>query len=177
MGRNAALSAMQYTQQTENYRSKQLNDKINMEKTFIRVRSIKDITIFVSLVLAGCILIALPTSTAVNITGFFLIFAGLILAFVLKSAYKDTVTGTLYQKKEHYFQQAMNASISAALESKPESIDLGEAEKGNAVKLDIYYSKASGKAYLQLFEYIPYKYEPCSKIYEHPLQKVEKLIK
>ena len=167
MGRNAALSAMQYTQQTGNYRSKQLNDKINMEKTFIRVRSIKDITIFVSLVLAGCILIALPTSTAVNITGFFLIFAGLILAFVLKSAYKDTVTGTL----------AMNASISAALGSKPESIDLGEAEKGNAVKLDIYYSKASGKAYLQLFEYIPYKYEPCSKIYEHPLQKVEKLIK
>ena len=55
--------------------------------------------------------------------------------------------------------------------------DLSEAEKGNAVKLDIYYSKAAGKAYLQLFEYIPYKYEPCSKMYEHQLSRIEKLIK
>ena len=71
----------------------------------------------------------------------------------------------------------MNAPISAALASRPESIDLSEAEKGNAVKLDIYYSKASGKAYMQLFEYVPYKYEPCSKIYEYDLARVENLIR
>ena len=148
-----------------------------MEKTFIRVRSIKDIVIFVSLVIAGSVLILLPTGAAVNITGFFLIFAGLILAFVLKSGYKDTETGERFQKVEHYFQQAMNAPISAALASKPESIDLSEEDKGNAIRLDVYYSKSSGKAYLQLFEYVPYKYEPCSKVHEHPLSKVEKLIK
>ena len=71
----------------------------------------------------------------------------------------------------------MNAPISSALASKPESIDLGEANKGNAVKLDIYYSKASGKAYVQLFEYIPYKYEPCTKMYEYKIGNIEKLIK
>ena len=71
----------------------------------------------------------------------------------------------------------MNAAITSALESKPETIDLTEADKGNAVKLDIYYSKSAGKAYLQLFEYIPYKYEPCSKMYEYEINKVEKLIK
>ena len=65
----------------------------------------------------------------------------------------------------------------SALASKPESIDLTEEDKGNAVRLDVYYSKASGKAYLQLFEYVPYKYEPCSKVHGHPLSKVEKLIK
>ena len=148
-----------------------------MEKTFIRVRSIKDIVIFIILILAGTALVLMPSSTAVNITGFFLIFAGLILMLVLKSAYKDTETGVKYEKKEHYFQQAMNAPISSALASKPESIDLREAEKGNAVKLDIYYSKVSGKAYLQLFEYVPYRYEPCSKMYEHQMERVEKLIK
>ena len=148
-----------------------------MEKTLIRVRSIKDIVIFTSLILAGIILILLPTSTSINITGFFLIFAGIILMLVLKSAYKDTETGMKYQKKEHYFQQAMNASISSALASRPESIDLAEAEKGNAVRLDIYFSRSTGMAYLQLFEYVPYKYEPCSKMYEHQLEKVEKLIK
>ena len=148
-----------------------------MEKTLIRVRSIKDIVIFTSLILAGIILIMLPTGASVNITGFFLIFAGVILMLVLKSAYKDTETGMKYQKKEHYFQQAMNASISSVLASRPESIDLAEADKGNAVRLDIYFSRSSGMAYLQLFEYVPYKYEPCSKMYEHQLEKVEKLIK
>ena len=146
-----------------------------MEKTFIRVRSIKDIVIFVSLVIAGSVLILLPTGAAVNITGFFLIFAGLILAFVLKSGYKDIETGEKFQKEEHYFQQACKPEISAALVSNPGSVDLTQANKGSALKLDVYYNRKSGKAYLQLFEYIPYKYEPCSKVYEHEVAKVEKM--
>ncbi len=148
-----------------------------MEKTFIRVRSVKDIVISASLTISGSILVALPTGAGVNIAGFFMIFAGLILFFILKSGNKDTETGISYKKKEYYFQQAMNAPISAALASKPESIDLGEANKGNAIKLDIYYSNASGKAYLQLFEYVPYKYEPCSKMYEYDVARIEKILK
>ena len=148
-----------------------------MEKTFTRVRSVKDITIFTSLIILGSVLIAIPTGQAINITGFFLIFAGLILLFVLKSGYKDEDSNNRYQKEEHYFQQAMNAGIASVLESKPESIDLREADKGNAVRLDVYYSKASGKAYLQLFEYIPYKYEPCSDMVEHNIARVEHLIR
>ena len=74
-----------------------------MEKEFIRVRSVKDIVIFVSLIALGSVLVALPTGTAVNITGFFMIFAGLVLALVMKSGYKDTEKGDCYHKKEHYF--------------------------------------------------------------------------
>lgn len=148
-----------------------------MEKTFIRVRSIKDIVIFVTLILLGSVLILLPTGAGVNITGFFMIFAGLILALVLKTSYKDTETGVRYMKAELYFQQAMHTAVESAIASKPETIDLGEADKGNALKLDIYYSKTSGKAYLQLFEYVPHTYEPCSKIHEYEIGRVEKLIK
>ena len=148
-----------------------------MEKTFIRTRSVKDITVSASLVILGSVLIALPTSTAVNITGFFLIFAGIIMALVLKTSYKDTETGERFVKKERFFQQAMNGELSAAIASHPEKLDLSQEDKGNAVRLDIYYSKAKGKAYLQLFEYIPYKYEPCSRIYEYELGKVANLVK
>lgn len=150
---------------------------INMEKEFIRVRSVKDITVFTSLIILGSVLIALPTGAAVNITGFFLIFAGIILALVLRTGYKDSETGEKYQKKEHYFLQAMHAAVSAAIASKPESVDLSEAEKGNALKLDVYYSRTAGKAFVQLFEYVPYQYEPCSKVYEYSVERVEKLIK
>ena len=147
-----------------------------MEKNFIRVRSAKDIIVSALLIILGSTLVALPTSAAINITGFFLIFAGIILALVLKTGHKDVETGVKYKKKEHYFQQAMHSSVSSAIAAKPEAVDLSEAEKGNALKLDVYYSKVSGMAYLQLFEYVPYKYEPCSKIYEYEIAKVAKLI-
>ena len=148
-----------------------------MEKTFTRVHSIKDIVIFISLLILGGILVAVPTGDAVNITGFFLVFAGAILALVLKTGYKDVETNVKYIKKERYFQQAMHAAIADAIASKPDSIDLSQENKGNAIKLDIYFSKASGKAYIQLFEYVPYTYQPCSKMYEYEISKVGKLIK
>ena len=148
-----------------------------MEKTFTRVHSIKDIVIFISLLVLGGILVAIPAGDAVNITGFFLLFAGAILALVLKTGYKDVETNVKYIKKERYFQQAMHAAIADAIASKPDSIDLSQENKGNAIKLDIYFSKASGKAYVQLFEYVPYTYQPCSKMYEYDLSKVNKLIR
>ena len=148
-----------------------------MEKTFVRVHSAKDIIISVSFIVLGSVLVALPTGTGVNVAGFFMIFAGLLLALFMRTGYKDIDSGERFLKKEHYFQQAMNEAICSVLESKPEAIDLSEEDKGNAVKLDVYYSKAAGKAYLQLFEYIPYKYEPCSKMYEHQISRIEKLIK
>ena len=148
-----------------------------MEKTFTRVRSIKDITIFVSLALVGIILTTFPIGEGASIAGFFIIIAAAILAVVLKSSYKDDETNEKYIKKEKYFQQAEHAAISSALESEPDSVDLSDEDKGNAVRLDIYYSKTSGKAYLQLFEYVPYTYQPCSKLYEYEISKVSKLIK
>ena len=148
-----------------------------MEKTFVRVHSIKDIVIFISLLVLGGLLVAIPASDAVNIAGFFLLFAGIILALVLKTGYKDVETNEKYIKKERYFQQAMHTAIADAIASKPDSIDLSQENKGNAIKLDIYYSKVTGKAYIQLFEYVPYTYQPCSKMYEYDLSKVGKLIK
>lgn len=148
-----------------------------MVKTFVRVRSIKDIVIFVSLAIVGCTLTALPVGEAANIAGFFILISALILALVLKSGYKDTDTNEKYIKKERYFQQAMHTSVLAAISSKPDSVDLTEEDKGNALRMDIYYSKSTGKAYLQLFEYVPYTYQPCSKMYEYGISNVTKLIK
>lgn len=63
-----------------------------MEKSFYRVRSTKDIIITVILVVAGCVLVLIPSPVSINITGFFMMFAGLILFFVLRTAYKDSDT-------------------------------------------------------------------------------------
>ena len=66
--------------------------------------------------------------------------------------------------------------LSESIASKPSSISLAEEDKGNAVRLDVFYSQKSGKAYVQLFEYIPYKYEPCTRQFEYEISETGKLI-
>ncbi len=146
-----------------------------MEKNFTRVRSIKDIIISCGLTISGCILIALPTATSVNVFGFFLIFTGVLLFVLLKTTYKDVDTGVRYCKTERYFAQAERPVLIEKISSDPNNINIEEEDKGNAVRLDIYHSKQTGKAYLQVFEYIPYKYEPCSKQFEHPISEISKI--
>ena len=104
-----------------------------MEKEFIRVRSVKDIAVFVSLIVLGCILVALPVGTSINIAGGSLAVLGIVLALILKSGYKDADTDEGYFKKEHYFQQEMKNPLLSVIPSMPEVIELSEEDKGNAV--------------------------------------------
>ncbi len=146
-----------------------------MEKNFIRVRSTKDIAISSVLTVAGCVLVALPTATSINVLGFFMIFTGILLFVLLKTTYKDEDTGIKYCKTERYFSQDQRPDLLEKIAANPNKVNLAEEDKGNAVRLDIYYSKNAGKAYLQVFEYVPYKYEPCSKIYEHPISEINQI--
>ena len=147
-----------------------------MNKEFIRVRSTKDIIISSVLIIAGCVLVALPTSASVNIAGFFMIFAALILFLTLKTAYKDAETGNKYSKKEHYFAQSLKEDTARCISASPNSINLTEEDKGNGIRLDVYFDKFNNKAYVQLQEYIPYKYEPCTKFFEYCISDVDRLI-
>ncbi len=147
-----------------------------MEKNFIRVRSAKDIKIFSLFIIAGCMLALVPNADSLNLGGYSLIVIGVVLALLLKSGYKDVSTKEFFQKKELLFPKEMKASILSALASDSNSIELSKNGESQALKLELFYSKASGKAYLQLFEYIPYQYEACSEIYEHEISKIGKLL-
>ena len=149
-----------------------------MNKEFIRVRSVKDILISTALTLSGIVLVALPTSVGINILGFFMLLIGLLLFFTLKNSYKDEETGIKYHKKEKYFEGCRRDELSSAI-SKHNckcKVDLSKENQGNTLRLDIYYNKQAGKAYMQIFEYIPYRYEPYSNLYEHELVNVAELI-
>ncbi len=148
-----------------------------MNKTFSRVRSAKDMTITALFIIVGCIMAMVPDFPGVSIAGYLMIFTGIILAVVLKTAYRDSATGKNYRKKEFYFQKALHSTIMADIKSKPESIDISQEDSGSSIKLEVYYSKKHGNAYLQLFEYIPYDYEACSDMYEYEIARVAKLIK
>ena len=146
-----------------------------MENKFIRVRSTRDILISGTSIIIGLALVSLPTSESVNIFGFFLLFAGAILAAVLKTGYKHIETGLKYCKSERYFSHDMHEEIKKKIAS-PDKIAIQEEDKGTSLRLDVYYNKSAGSVYAQLYEYVPYTYEPCSKIYEHTYEVGSKLI-
>lgn len=147
-----------------------------MEKKFVKVRSVKDIVVFTFFVIAGCALAILPESVGANIGGYILILAGFILAFMLKSAYEDMDTRQKYVKKEFFFGPELRASIEKAIGSNPSSLNLKEEGKGQSLKVVIFSSKSADKAYLQLFEYIPYEYQAKSEVFEYGYSAVEKLV-
>ena len=148
-----------------------------MEKKFIRVRQLKDIVIFFLLIIIGCLMTSVTEIIGVNVVGFVIIISGFVYAFVLRDVYKDVETGEKYLRKELLFKQEMKYAILSVIGSAPETIKISEEGKGQVVRLEIYYGKTSGKAYLQLFEYVPHQYEPCSDIYEYETNRIKKLIK
>ena len=148
-----------------------------MKKEFSKVRSIKDLLTSSLLIISGCVLVTLPKSESVNILGFFIIITGMILAIFLRSGYKDQVTGKRYCKKELYFDKNRLEELSRAISTKICASDLEGESLGFGIRLDVYHSKSEGKSYVQLFEYVPYKYEPCSKMYEHTYEKIENIFK
>ncbi|MBQ1929006.1 MAG: hypothetical protein II344_00030, partial [Bacteroidales bacterium] len=107
---------------------------------------------------------------------YILIITGFILAFMLKSAYEDMDTKQKYVKKEYFFGSELRSSIEKAIGSNPSSLNLKEEGKGQSLKVVMFSSKSADKAYLQLFEYIPYEYKAKSEVFEYGYSAVEKLV-
>ena len=95
----------------------------------------------------------------------------------LKNGYKESESGERFVKKEHYYPENMKAELQSAVAANPNTIAQGSGDKGNAIRLEIFYNRQSGKAFVQLFEYVPYKYQPCSDMMEYNLSQIENLIK
>lgn len=148
-----------------------------MEDKFVKVSSTNNKIISLSVIITGCILLAIPMVTVANLIGVVLFITGIVLIFALKSNYKCVETGETFCKKEFYFEDNKKEKLLAAIKNNPENIDITDADKGNALRLEIFYSKKTGKAILQLYKYVPYQYEPCSEITECEYNKIEKLNK
>jgi hypothetical protein len=148
----------------------------NLDNKFTKTRSTKDIITGISFIVAGIILATLPTNASLNLMGYLLTPIGFVLLLVLKSNYKLQGYSDVFHKKEYYFPDNTKEALLAAINTNPAAIDTAEMGHGNTMRLVIYYSKKSQKAFLQLSEYIPYKYETCSEIFEHSINEINNLI-
>ena len=153
-----------------------LNNK-TMNQQFIKVRSVKDIAISSSFILVGIILALLPVGMGVKLAGCTLLVVGAILALLLKSAYREASSPGIFHKRELFFEPAHKAEILRAIEHNPTKLSLSNEGKGLSIRLDLYYNAVSSRAFLQLFEYVPYEYVAVSEVVECDRSKVEQIIK
>lgn len=146
-----------------------------MNKEFIKVRTITDITISSILLISGIILVALPISVSVNIFGFFAFIIGVLLLAILKTGWLDIETKERYCLKHRYFPKNRKNEILNALENNIDSIDISD-EDNEGLRVDIYYNKQNHKAFIDLFEYVPYNYERIAPTVEYTIDKIKKLL-
>ena len=95
----------------------------------------------------------------------------------MKTGYKDDETGLKYNKEEIFFDKSHLARLAQRIPIKISISDIKDKDHGNGIRLDIYYNKSVGKSYVQLFKYVPYKYEPYTDMYEHTYDNVSEIIK
>lgn len=148
-----------------------------MNQQFIKVRSIKDIIISSSFILVGFILTLLSLGTGVVLAGCTLIVVGVILALILKSAYREVNNPGTYYKKELFFEPKHKTELTMAIKQNPANIDVSNEGKGLSLRLDLYYSRVSQRAFLQLFEYVPYEYIAISEVTECDRYEVKHIIR
>lgn len=149
-----------------------------MEKEFIRVRSVRDITISLALLIIGVVLVILSTSVSVNIFGCCLAVPGALLLLFMKTDYKDAVTGEHFSRIIKYFPASRKAEIMAALKGNPSDISWENLNSANdGLMIDMYNSKSEDKVCLRVMEFIPYSYVPCSDWFLFSADKVSRLMK
>lgn len=147
-----------------------------MEQRFIKIRSAKNIITFASFILAGILLAILPDNVGANMGGYTLIVIGIILSQILKSDYCDKRSLKRYYKRQLYFGIAQKSELQSAIASTPNAIDISSEGSEQTLRLDIYFSPQANRASMQLFEYVPHEYCPCSEIHDYDLAEIKLLI-
>lgn len=137
------------------------------------MRTATDIAIPASLFVLAILLIVLPTPVSARFCGFLLLIVGAALPAILKTGWQDPKTKERYCKKEIFFPRGCKARVLDALEN---HTDISGEAKGEGLLMEIYYSKQSRKAFIRLFEYVPYKYEPVSPTFEYATDEITKLV-
>jgi len=149
-----------------------------MEKHFCRTRSAQDILVSVIFIILGILLIVFPFSSMSGAVGCMMILIGISMTFVLRSAYKDKLNGECFKKTAVYFPMDMKDEVLKAMENG--SLDTIPRPKedmmAQSLMLSTFYDKDADKAFLQLFEYVPYSYHPCTAFYETRWGNIKHLV-
>jgi hypothetical protein len=101
---------------------------------------------------------------------------GLLMLLFYKAGYKANGEGPVLTKKAMDLSHACRNSIVDYLGGKDVDPALNEAGLGASVRLEVYYNKAEGIVFAQLFDFSNYTYEPATQLVELHSPRADKLL-
>ena len=142
-----------------------------MEIKFKKVHTAKDLVISILVIAAGVGLYFLNAGLGIVIGA-----CGLAMLLFYKTAYKKPGGDTVLTKKALDIAHACRQGIKDYLDGKDVDPELTAPGAGGVVRVEIYYNKGAGVAYVQLFDFSNYAYEPATDIVELRGPRAKKLI-
>lgn len=142
-----------------------------MDKNLIKIHSLSDITISSLVLLAGLVCVLMPSSEMLNILGVATIVVAIFMFLFYKSNYRNTQTGEVLRRKITYYRAEDKESMLKML-ANPKTFKNNLVETGQSLMLVTYYSAEN--VYLQLYQYVPHSYVPCSENYHYKRENVNR---
>ena len=146
-----------------------------MDQTIRKSRTSYDMLFSMVIVFIGIAACAISHSGAITLMGILFIITGIICWMILKSGYVDTTTSRSIKKEEAYFPVEYKQNLIDAVLNNPERLNELPNSPMNTMKVHLFHNDTD--LYLQLFEYIPCEYKPCTKLIKHKMCDLSKLIR
>lgn len=135
-----------------------------------------DVAISSITIIAGIVLVVMPTSVSINIFGSCMIVVGILLVTLFKTGWQDVETKEQYCMKKLFFHQNKKSQLLNALEKHAEIMAVSDKEEGDGLMMEIYYNRQNKKAYINLFEFVPYEYKTICPTFEYSTDEIGRLI-
>lgn len=142
-----------------------------MENNFKKIHTGKDLIISGLLIAAGIGLFFLNAGLGITIG-----ICGILCLLLYKSGYKKDGLDLKLEKKSEDICKSCRSSVLDFLNGKDVTPDIRKGTDGGSVRLDVYFNRAAGVAFAQLFDFCNYTYEPATELIELRSTRSDKLI-
>lgn len=93
-----------------------------------------------------------------------------------KSGYKINGEKTVFTKKSADLCKECKSALMDFLNGKDTTPIIKEGNEGGCIRVDVYFSKAESKAFIQVFDFCNYEYKEATELIELNGQRAEKII-
>lgn len=132
-----------------------------MEDNFKKVHTRQDLILSSVTLLAGILIFC-----ANKVAGIMIAICGLVLFLCYKRGYQKDGKGAILDMVSKDICKTSTAPLTAFLNGESTNFVIKEGNEGGSMRLIAYYSKESSIAYVQLFHYSNYLYEPATGVVE-----------
>lgn len=137
-----------------------------MKTQIVKKNDFTSILIALSIVFAGIVITFLSFPYAKGF-GSILILGGIIALSMSKKTLVHSPSGNKIMSYTYFFPPVEKEKIKQICASSQFHQLKSISNSENGLQMDIYLSKNGSYGAIQLYEYIPYKYEICSPLYEY----------